>query len=305
MSMAAVGVEQAGILRVARGRARRALIRDTWPLFPALALLAAFFVLPLTLILPESVYDGTRVTLSVYGTVLGDAYYWIVIGRSFRLALYSTFVCLVLGYPTAYYCVRVVHPRWKRVAYMLLIAPLFTSAVIRVMAWTVILGRNGILNRTLMQMGLIESPVRLLYNELAIVVGLVYVMIPFMVLTVASVLENLDRSLEEAAQDLGATPVATFLRVTLPLSLPGVIAGCFLVFTLSLSAYVTPALLGGGRSKVMSMLIFEYFLRVFNWPLGAAISCVLLAVTLLLIWVYNRALAVGARRGRLGVEAAI
>lgn len=269
---------------------RSDILTRTWPLWPALLVLLLFFVLPLTLILPESARHGTSWTLTEYRRVIADSYYWTVIGRSFRLAAVTTLVCLLLGYPTAYYCVRLVGVRWKRVAYMLLIAPLFTSAVIRAMAWTVILGKQGILNQAMLATGLVGEPVRLLYNETAIVVGLVYIMVPFMVLTIASVLENLDRSLEEAAADLGAGPIGVFARVTLPLSVPGVMAGSFLVLTLSLSAYVTPALLGGGRSKVISMLIFEQFLRVFDWPLGATISCLLLAVTFVLMWTYNRLL---------------
>jgi putative spermidine/putrescine transport system permease protein len=181
---------------------------------------------------------------------------------------------------------------------MIVIAPLFTSAVIRALAWLVILGRRGLVNEGLLNLGLIEAPLRLLYNETAVVTGLVYIMIPFMVLTIAAVLENVDGSLEEAARDLGAGPLGTFWRVTFPLTLPGVLAGSFLVFALCLSSYVTPAMLGGGRNKVMAMLIFEQFMRVFNWPLGAGIACVLLFITLLLIWGYNRVLsrrAVGQR----------
>lgn len=283
----------------------RRTIRETWPLLPALMLLLLFFIVPLALILPESLRQEGGFTFKVYRTVLADPYYWTVIGRTFRLSFLTTVVCFLLGYPTAYYCVRLVNPRWKRFAYMVLIAPLFTSAVIRAMAWTVILGKNGILNRMLLALGLVESPLRLLYSETAIAIGLVYIMVPFMVLTVAGVLETVDRSLEEAAQDLGATPLATFWQVTFPLTMPGVVAGCFLVFTLSLSAYVTPALLGGGRTKVMAMLIFEQFLRVFNWPLGAGIACVLLGVTLALMWIYNRVLSLRVVGGRARVEATL
>src|SRR5262245_349773 len=142
----------------------------------------------------------------------------------------------------------------------------------------------------------------MLYTETAVIVGLVYIMIPFMVLTVAAVLENVDIRLEEAARDLGASAFGAFCRITFPLTLPGVLAGSFLVFALCLSSYVTPALLGGGRNKVMAMLIFEQFMRLFNWPLGAGISCVMLFVTLITIWGYNRALsgsAGGSRRETL------
>ena len=249
----------------------------------------------MALILPESFIVDGKPTLAVYESIVGDGYYWSVIGRSFWISILSTLICLVLGFPVAYYLVRIVPPSRKRWIYMIVIAPLFTSAVIRSLAWLVILGRRGIVNEGLLGLGVIEAPLRLLYNETAVVTGLVYIMIPFMVLTIAAVLENVDGSLEEAARDLGSGPFGTFCRVTFPLTLPGVLAGSFLVFALCLSSYVTPALLGGGRNKVMAMLIFEQFMRVFNWPLGAGIACVLLAVTLAIIWGYNRVLSAGSR----------
>lgn len=283
--------------RVSRQRTRSAgastayVLRQIWPLFPALAVLVFLFALPLAWMLPESLFPEGQFTTAIYAEVLGTSYYWTVIGRSFWLSLVATVVCVILGYPLAYYLVRVVRPRYRRFVFMIVIAPLFTSAVIRAMAWLVILGRRGMLNETLLWMGVIDAPLRLLYSETAVIIGLVYIMIPFMVLTVAAVLENVNSTLEEAARDLGATPLGAFCRVTFPLTLPGVMAGSFLVFALCLSSYVTPAVLGGGRNKVMAMLIFEQFMRLFNWPLGAAISCVMLFVTLIIIWCYNRALA--------------
>jgi putative spermidine/putrescine transport system permease protein len=272
--------------------------RQLWPLFPATLLLVFFYALPLLLILPDSVATKNGWSSDIYLSILGDPYYWIVIARSFWVALASTVICLVVGYPVAYYLVRLVRPKLKRYAYMIVIAPLFTSAVIRAMAWVVILGRRGILNQALAGINLIDQPLRLLYSESAVIIGLVYIMIPFMVLTIAAVLENVDGTLEEAARDLGASPLVTFFTVTLPLTLPGVIAGAFLVFALSLSSYVTPALLGGGRLKVIAMLIFEQFMRVFNWPLGAAIASLLLVVALFVMWAYNRALGQRFAGGR-------
>lgn len=272
-------------------------------MFPALGLLVAFYAAPVTLILPLSLEVKGAFTWSVYESVLGDAYYWGVIFRSFWVSLFSTILCAFLGYPIAYYLVRVADPRFKRYAYMIVIAPLFTSAVIRAMAWVVILGKRGIVNNALIGVGLTEDPIRFLYTESAVIIGLVYIMIPFMVLTVAAVLENVDHSLEEAAHDLGATPLATFCKVTLPLTMPGVIAGGFLVFALCISSYVTPALLGGGRIKMLAMLIFEQFLRVFNWPLGAAIACILMLITIFVMWAYNRMLARRPMSGQTGAEA--
>jgi putative spermidine/putrescine transport system permease protein len=290
-----------------RAKPASTALRSVAPMLPGLVLLVAVFVFPLTLILPTSFIVNGQVSGSVYASVLGDAYYWIVIGRSLWVSCLSTVVCIVFGYPVAYYLVRVASLRYRRYVYMIIIAPLFTSAVTRAMAWTIILGRRGLVNDALTWTGVIDEPLRLLYSDTAVVIGLVYIMIPFMVLTIAAVLENVDSSLEEAAQDLGATAWETFSCVTFPLTLPGVLAGGVLTFALCLSSYVTPALLGGGRNKVLAMLIFEQFMRVFNWPLGSGIACVLLVITLLLIWGYSRVLARRAisSRGRTGVEAVL
>lgn len=282
---------------------RSTVLRDVAPLIPGLALLLFVFAAPLALILPESFLVDGKPSLSIYSGILGDPYYWTVIGRSFWVSFVSTGLCLILGYPVAYYLVRIVAPSRKRYVYMIVIAPLFTSAVIRALAWVVLLGRRGLLNDAMTSLGVIDAPLRLLYTDKAVIIGLVYIMIPFMVLSIAAVLENVDGALEEAARDLGATSWSTFWRVTFPLTLPGVLAGTFLVFALCLSSYVTPAVLGGGRNKVLAMLIFEQFMRLFNWPLGAGIACVLLFITLAFVWAYNRMLSRRVIGGRSGAEA--
>ena len=156
----------------------------------------------------------------------------------------------------------------------------------RAFGWMVLLGRRGLVNDTLRSIGLIDTPLPLLYGQTSIVIGLVYIMAPFMVLTIAAVLQNIDRSLEEASRDLGAGAWATFTKVTLPLSLPGVVAGSLIVFTLSVSAYVTPSILSGGRQNVTSMLIFQQYGTILNFSFGAALSIVLLATTLILVGAY-------------------
>jgi putative spermidine/putrescine transport system permease protein len=150
----------------------------------------------------------------------------------------------------------------------------------------VMLGRRGIVNETLTGLGLIERPLPLLFTQTSIVIGLSYIMTPFMVLTVASVLQNIDRSLEEAARDLGAGRFATFTTVTLPLSLPGIVAGSLIVFTLSVSAYVTPSIMSGGKSVVMSMLIFQQYTSVFDFNFGATLAVTLLITTIALVLGY-------------------
>ena len=278
------------------------MVGRLWLLLPATIVVAIFFVLPVALTVPKSVFRDGSVNFDAYAAVLGDGYYGLVLWRSLWLSFVSTVVCVLLGYPIAYYATRLSARRYKRYIYMIILAPLFTTAVTRVIAWTMILGNQGIINTLLMQLGWTEAPVRMLYTDTAIMTGLVYTMVPFSVLTIASVLENLDGKLEEGARDLGATPWQAFLRVTLPLSAPGVSAGAILVFALCLSAYVTPALLGGGRIKVMASLVFEQFMRTANWPLGSAIACVLLVVTGFVIFAYGRVLerrvTLGEDRGR-------
>jgi putative spermidine/putrescine transport system permease protein len=168
-------------------------------------------------------------------------------------------VCsLLVGYPLAYYMIYGLNSRFlRRIFYIVVVTPLFTSNIVRSFAWIVMLGRQGIVNDVLQGTGLISSPLFLVYSKTGVVIGLSYVLLPFMVLTVSSILQNLNRSLLEAARDLGATPLVAFLKVTLPLSLPGVIAGSLMVFTLTVSAYVTPSVMSGGRFNVMAMLIFQ------------------------------------------------
>jgi putative spermidine/putrescine transport system permease protein len=183
----------------------------------------------------------------------------------------------------------------RRLIYIIVVTPLFTSNIVRAFGWMVLLGRRGMINDLLQLTGVTDRPLPLLYGQTSIVVGLTYIMAPFMVLTVASVLQNIDRSLDEAARDLGAGAWSTFTRVTLPLSMPGVIAGSLIVFTLSVSAYVTPSILSGGRQNVMSMLIFQQYGAILNFPFGAALSVVLLATTLILVGAYLVVLDRGRR----------
>src|SRR5690606_3705691 len=161
--------------------------------------------------------------------------------------------------------------------------PLFTSNIVRSFGWMVMLGRTGMVNDSLRSLGLIERPVRFIGTELGILIGLVYILLPFAVLSIGTALSRMDRSLERASQDLGATSGQTFFHVTLPLSLPGVASGAIMVFALAVSAYVTPALLSGGKVTVLSMLIYQQYSTVFNFNYGGALSIVLLALTLTLV----------------------
>ncbi len=258
---------------------------------PATVLLFLCFAVPLLGILWESLSAGRAggLTARHYAKAVTDGYYLEVLWTTFRLSLAITGISLVLGYPIAYLVTRVIRRSWlKRLVYMIVIAPLFTSAIVRAFGWMVLLGRQGLVNKILLGLGLTEEPLPLLFSEAGVIIGSVYILTPFMVLTIASVLQNVDRTLEEAAADLGAGPLVSFGTVTWPLSLPGVVAGSVIVFTLSMSAYVTPSVLGGGKVKVLAMLVFDQFMALFQWPFGSALAVVLLAVTLAVIAIAGR-----------------
>jgi putative spermidine/putrescine transport system permease protein len=262
--------------------------------------LVVFFLVPFGSVVVTSLSskDGSGATVANFARVLTDTYYWETLVFSFKLALWTTLAVLLIGYPLAYTMTFHIRGKlWRRLIFIVVVTPLFTSSIVRAFGWLVLLGRRGFVNETLVWLDFAEKPLQLLFNEFGIVVGLTYIMVPFMVLTVASVLQNLEPALLEAARDLGANPIVAFLKVTFPLSLPGVVAGSLIVFTLSVSAYVTPSILSGGKKTVMSMLIYQQYNAVFDFNFGGALAVVLLVSTLVLIGAY---LAIVERYGRTG-----
>jgi putative spermidine/putrescine transport system permease protein len=253
-----------------------------------LAFMTAFFIVPFLVVLVASFQNGEGAwSLANYGRIFADTYYPNVLYTTFKLSLMATIASFLIGYPIAYYIVNVVRSRaTRRICYVLVIMPLFTSNIVRSFGWIILLGRQGLVNTTLVSIGLIEHPVPILFTELSIIIGLTYILVPFMVLTVASVLQTIDKSLVEAALDLGTGRFETFVRVTFPLSLPGVVAGSLIVFTLAVSAYVVPSIMSGGRTVVMAMSIFEQYGALFDFNFGAALAVGLLVVTLILISLY-------------------
>lgn len=250
-----------------------------------IAFLVAFFVVPFLVVVLSSLHtkDGAW-TISNYVKAFSDLYYWDTLLLTFRLSFLVTVSSLLVGYPLAYYMIYVLKSRFiRRLFYVVVVTPLFTSNIVRSFGWMVLLGRRGMINDALLSIGVVEHPLPLLFSEISIVIGLSYIMTPFMVLTVSGVLQNIDRSLEEAAQDLGAGRFMTFVKVTLPLSTPGIIAGSLIVFTLSVSAYVTPSILSGGKRIVMSMLIFQQYGSVFDFNFGATLAITLLVTTIVLV----------------------
>jgi putative spermidine/putrescine transport system permease protein len=252
------------------------------------AFFALFFVAPFSLLVGESfTRPGEGLTLANYTSVLGDTYYWKALFNTLLISFWVTVVCFMSGYPLAYHTIFHVHSAWtRRLIYLLLVTPLFTSNIVRAFGWIVILGRRGIVNSSLLAIGLIDVPLDILYSKFSIVVGLSYILLPVMVLSVCSVLQGVDRTLIEAARDLGARPSRAFLAVTLPLSLPGIVAGSIIVFALSASAYVIPSILSGGREMVTPILIFQQYSATFRPDIGATLSVVLLAVTLSMVGAY-------------------
>jgi putative spermidine/putrescine transport system permease protein len=217
-------------------------------------------------------------SLDNYIKFFADSYYTDIFWTTLRVAALCTVVCLMMGFPLAYVLART-QSRFKNVLIMLVVLPLFVGNAVRAAGWMTIFGSKGFLNVTLMQFGIINEPLQIMYTESAVVAGIIAVNLPYMVLTLQSVIEGINRNVEEAAFSLGAGPMTMFRRVLLPLSLPGILAGTILTFILGMNAYATPVLLGGPKFKMMGPLIYGQF-QLNNWPFGAAVAFVLMTATL-------------------------
>ena len=273
-----------------------------WALFvgPYGAYLLVFLVLPFLNVALLSVYlhSPTKIAVAEFTATnyakLWEVYYATLFLRTLRLSLVVTIVCAVLGYPVAYFLARSTS-RVMTVGLFLLIMPLLVSTVIRVFGWLVILGSEGLVNQGLRLLGARES-VRLLYTEGAVIVGLAQQTMPFMVLPIMAAIERISPSLEEAARNLGANWGQMFVRTILPLSMPGLVSGSLLVFSVSMSAFVTPALMGGRRERMVGQQIYEEVLTAYNWPGAASLTIVL---SVLMLGLVCLALWATGRRARL------
>ncbi|MCO5146072.1 MAG: ABC transporter permease [Aquamicrobium sp.] len=254
-------------------------------LFAPLAFFAAFFLAPMGVVLISSLTSAQEtVTFANYARILFDQYHWDVLWRTARISLLTTVICMIVGYPLAYFLVHGVSSRTLRRGFIvLLVLPLFTSNIVRSFGWMVLLGRRGLVNESLTGLGLIDSPFRFLGTEAGVIIGLVYINMPFIVIAVGNALAKIDRSYTDASSDLGASRFTSFWTITFPLSLPGLTAGALLVFALSVGAYVTPAVLGGGQVTMFSMLIFQQYTSVFDFNYGGALSITLLLLTLAMV----------------------
>ena len=261
-------------------------------LAPTAALLAGLFAAPLAIlavytVLTRGAYGGVSGPFTVENWArLADPLYLAILGRSFVVAGVSTLICMVLGFPLALFIAR--SGARKNLYLALVMLPFWTSFLVRTYAWMFLLRDTGLINSVLLAVGVIGEPLPLLYNWWAVILGLVYGYLPFMVLPLFATLERMDGALVEAAADLGAQPWETVRRVVLPLSAPGLRAGAILVFIPCMGAYLTPDLLGGGKTILIGTLIQNQFASARDWPFGSAIALGLMALVMVLLWLHTR-----------------
>lgn len=261
---------------------------------PATIYVVAGLVLPLLILLRYSVnkYDPRRMMIDAFSAdnyikFFSDPYYVQILWTTLRVAALCTVACLLLGLPLAYVLART-QSRYKNILIILVVLPLFVGNAVRAAGWMTLFGSKGFLNATLMKFGFISEPLEIMYTEIAVIFGIIAVNLPYMVLTLQSVIEGVNRNVEEAAFSLGAPPMTMFRRVLLPLALPGLLAGTILTFILGMNAYATPVLLGGPKFKMMGPLVFNQF-QLNNWPFGSSIAFILMTATLLLTAAANLA----------------
>jgi putative spermidine/putrescine transport system permease protein len=266
---------------------------DRWSLLavPAVIFLVAFFLVPLLAMGLRSVTDPPGAGLANYQRFFAEAAYVRVLTNTFWIALIATVTCLVIGYPFAY--LMTIVP--GRVAGILLIAvllPFWSSLLVRTFAWQVLLRDTGVINRFLLGLGVIDEPLTLIRTTGGVIVGMSHILLPFMVLPMYAVMRRIDPEFGRAAANLGASPTTAFLRVFVPLSMPGVLAGCLLVFVLALGFYITPALLGGLKDQMISQLIVAQIQQRLDWGFGTAMSVLLVGITLVILFVASRAIRI-------------
>ncbi|WP_235964776.1 ABC transporter permease [Caenimonas soli] len=261
---------------------------------PALLLFIGLLLVPLalTVLLSFHAFDGARgvlpdYTWRSYVEVFSDGYYHEIFLRTGALALGVTLLCVVFGVPETLILARMKSP-WRALFLIVILGPLLISVVVRTLGWAILFGNNGLINSTLMALGITSEPLRLLFSMTGVAIALTHALIPFMVISVWANLQKLDPQVENAGLSLGAPPLQVFLRVMLPQLLPGILSGCIIVFALAASAFATPALLGGRKLKVVATAAYDEFLNTLNWPLGATIAVLLLLANVVIILGANR-----------------
>lgn len=282
----------AAATRVNDEESSRSLLSASTLIGPATVFVATGLLVPLIILFRYSFnrFEPRRMMVEAfaienYVKFFSDPYYTGIFWTTLRVAALCTAICLILGLPLAYVLART-QTRFKNILIMLVVLPLFVGNAVRAAGWMTLFGSKGFLNVTLQDLGLIDAPLQIMFTEGAVVAGIIAVNLPYMVLTLQSVIEGINRNVEEAAFSLGAGPLTMFRRVLLPLALPGILAGTILTFILGMNAYATPVLLGGPKFKMMGPLVFGQF-QLNNWPFGAAIAFVLMTATLVLTAVAN------------------
>jgi len=248
--------------------------------------LAILFRYSLNDFVPQTKTMVEALTAANYAKFFTDPYYVAALLTTVKVALISSVTCLILGFPLAYVLART-QSRLKPLLIIAIVLPLFVGNSVRAAGWMVVFGNKGFVNATLLGLGLIDQSIEIMFTEKAVIIGIIAVDLPFMVLSLQSVIEGIDRAVEEAAFSLGAPPATMFRRVLWPLALPGILGGMILTFILAMNAYATPFLLGGPTFKMMAPVIFNEFTQKTNWPFGAAVAFILMAVTLGLTLVAN------------------
>ena len=255
---------------------------------PLLILLIVFYLYPLIRLFPESFLFEGQFSWEHYDHFFRAPIYSMVLIRTIKIAVYVTILCFLIGYPVAYFLANLKSQRICNLLMICILLPFFTSILVRSYAWIVLFQTKGLINSFLLSIGLIDKPLALLYNEFAVLVGMTHIMLPFMVLPVFSVLKNIDPNLLRAARNLGANAIRAFALITFPLSLPGVGAGVMFTFILSLGFFITPAMLGGPKTLLISTRIEQQINRLINWDFAGAISVILLVATIILVIVFDK-----------------
>lgn len=262
---------------------------------PALLWLSIFFVIPLLIVVAVSFAGRTPYGHVIFSFTIDnylrflEPLYLKIFADTLVVAIVTTLATILMGYPLAY-TIAQLPKKWQQPGLILVMIPFWINFLIRSYAWVIILRSQGVVNTLLLNLGLIDQPLQMLYNDMAVMLGMVYALLPFMVLPIYVSIEQLDTRLLEAASDLGAKPLTAFRKVTLPLTMPGIAAGTILVFISSLGMFVVPDVMGGAKSALIGNLIQNQFLSARDWPFGSALSIVLAVLSLVLIILYYKAL---------------
>ena len=262
---------------------------------PTVLWLCVFFIIPMLIVVAVSFASRTPYGQVVFNWTFSnyqrfaEALYISIFGQTLVVAFITTVVTILMGYPVAWSIAKL-PKKWQQPGLVIVMAPFWINFLIRSYAWVIILRSQGVINTILLKLGLITTPLQMLYNEGAVMLGMIYALLPFMVLPIYVSIEQLDRRLLEAAADLGAAPMTAFRKITLPLTMPGIAAGTILVFISSLGMFVVPDVMGGAKSAFIGNLIQNQFLSARDWPFGSALSIVLAVLSLVLIMLYYKVL---------------